>query len=1088
MRRLKRTALAVAIAALAVLGAATSAAASQRGPELKLVVPDSVEAGESATMRTFIFNNTGQRFGSPITIAWSVSGDAEVIAGGPFESSAGGDLASVKSTECSPPGGSQTCTIALTPLGLAPGIALSQREPPPLIAASPSASGELVLDARLSVPGAPAVEVERTISVGPPLSFGIEEWKMPVFGSDESQRLQAGSTPSKVENTLRFTTFARSKELGLRESIKDAVVHLPPGWVGNPQAVPYCHYVDFARFLSNTPDCPRDTQVGIFKGVLTGQPLVEPLFNIEPAPGEPARFGFNFASVPTILDAHLRQGDYGVDVSSTDVNTTLTVQAPEFEFWGVPGDPRYDGMGGLCLGSGGAVGSNGETCPASIGRTSFLRLPTHCTGEPLRFPLEMDTWEHPDVVHSASFDASPVQDCDNVPFDPDLSVVASSVEAESPTGLRAEVEVPNQGLENPEAISESDVKEVKVALPQGVTLNPSQAEGLEVCAPAQYKSSELSFHPDGTKGCPSDSKIGTVEVHSPVLEETIPGNVYVAKPYDNPFDSLLAIYVVLEEPMRGILVKLAGKVEPDERTGRIVTTFSDLPQLPFTSFEFRFREGARAPLVTPPTCGTYTTEAEFTPWANPNRKITKTTSFQITRGIGGGPCPSAGLPPFKPGLQAGALNNRAGAFSPFNVRLFRTDSEQEFTNFSIKLPPGILGKLAGVGSCSDAAIAAAKLREGSPTGGQEEIERPSCPASSLLGRTLAGAGVGSVLTYAPGKIYLAGPYHGSAISLVSITAAKVGPFDLGTVVVRFALRVNPETAEIFIDPTGSDPIPHIIKGVTVHLRDIRSYVDRPEFTLNPTSCERTSTASTLLGSGLDFSSSADDLPVTVATPFQAADCGALTFKPKLTLGLRGATKRAGNPALRAVLTKAPGEANLARVQVTLPKSEFLDNAHIGTVCTRVQFNAGAHPGDACPPKSVYGAARVFSPLIDYPLEGPLFLRSNPERELPDLVAALHGAAFDIVAVGNVDSVKGGGIRTTFANVPDAPLSKVILTMAGRKKGLLENSTNLCANPRATVKLDAHNGKTHDFNPLVKADCGKGKRTAHNHNFNKRSPR
>ncbi len=408
------------------------------------------------------------------------------------------------------------------------------------------------------------------------------------------------------------------------------------------------------------------------------------------------------------------------------------------------------------------------------------------------------------------------------------------------------------------------------------------------------------------------------------------------------------------------------------------------------------------------------------------------------------------------------------------MRLTRNDGEQEFTNFSIKLPPGVTGKLAGIPFCSDAAIAAAKARTGS-TGGAEELASPSCPAASQVGRTLVGAGVGSLLTYVPGKVYMAGPYNGSPLSVVAITAAKVGPFDLGTVVVRQALRTNPETAEVFVDATGSDPIPHIIQGIQVHARDIRVYVDRPEFVLNPTSCEPTSTASTVLGSGLDFSSDADNVPVTVTSRFQAADCASLGFKPRLQLSLRGKTRRGGNPALRAVMRPRLGDANAARISVALPQSEFLDQSHIRTVCTRVQFRAGAGNGTACPQGAIYGRARAWTPLLDQPLEGPVFLRSS-ENPLPDLVLALHGL-IDVHAVGRIDSLNGG-IRTTFDFVPDAPITKVVLNMGGGRKSLLENSTNICRGKHeATVKMKGHNGAVRNFGAPLKAKCGKARKQA-----------
>jgi hypothetical protein len=428
-------------------------------------------------------------------------------------------------------------------------------------------------------------------------------------------------------------------------------------------------------------------------------------------------------------------------------------------------------------------------------------------------------------------------------------------------------------------------------------------------------------------------------------------------------------------------------------------------------------------------------------------------------------------------LIAGSINNAAGHFSPFNVRLFRTDTEQEFTRFSIKLPPGITAKLAGTPYCPDSGVALAKSRTGIH-GAQEELEHPSCPVASEIGHSLAGAGVGQALAYAPGKIYLAGPYHGSNLSIVAITAAKVGPFDLGNVVIRYALKIDPETAEAFIDATGSDPIPHIIKGVAVHARDIRAYVDRSGFTLNPTDCTRTSTASTLLGSGLDFFSEADDRPITVSTPYQAADCAALPFKPRLNLKLKGGTKRGAYPALTATAKmNGIGESGIARAEVVLPKSEFIANAHFQTICTKVQFKAGAGNGAECPAKSIYGKATAVTPLLSEPLTGPVFLRSS-EHQLPDLVVALHNNQVDFDLIAHVDSVKGR-LRSTFEAAPDAPVSSFVLEMQGGKKGLFENSTNLCKAPhKAEANFTGQNGKLWDKTPeLVPTAC---KAKAHKH--------
>ena len=602
-----------------------------------------------------------------------------------------------------------------------------------------------------------------------------------------------------------------------------------------------------------------------------------------------------------------------------------------------------------------------------------------------------------------------------------------------------------------------------------IALDDLRAHG--VCSEAQLAQEKLNSEPG--EGCPEAAKIGTVEAESPLVDEPVKGSVFIAAPYDNEFGTLLAFYFVLRNRNLGIIVRQGAKVEPNPITGQLTTTTEGMPQLPISHVRLHFREGARSPLATPPGCGTYDVDAVITPWSGGPPAHT-TSSFQIVSGPEGGGCPSGGTPPFHPRLEAGTRNNPAGTYSPFDLRLTRSDSEQEFTHFSIKLPPGLTGKLAGVGTCSDADIA----RAGDPgRSGAEEEANPSCPSSSQVGSLKVGAGVGPALTYAPGRIYLAGPYHGSPMSLVAIAIAKVGPFDLGTVIQRLALKVNPETAEVFADATGSDPIPHIIKGVLVHARDIRTFTDRPEFTLNPTSCKRTSIASTVLGSGTVFGSESDDQPFTATTPFQAASCASLGFKPDLKLSLKGGTKRGKNPALKAVLTypKGGGYANVASAQVTLPHSEFLDQSHIRTVCTRVQFNAGAGNGSACPPGSVYGKARAITPLLDEELRGPVFLRSSSHK-LPDLVVALHSPKVDLNLIGRIDSIKGGRIRNTFESAPDAPVSKFVLEMQGGKKGLLVNSTNICKHKnRAIAALTGQNGKRHEFKPVLKPRCKKAKK-------------
>jgi hypothetical protein len=919
--------------------------------------------------------------------------------------------------------------------------------------------------------------------------FGVEQFSVQAEEEGGAIARRSGSHPFQFTTTLQLNSGAVTpgdrrdatvEQPALPRNLRSS---LPAGLVGNAAAMPQC---DMKSFLNSTElinACPDESAVGVSSVTIvepanTGLVRVAvPVFNLTPAHGEPARFGFTTIGVPVVIDTALDPEDHNRIVASVhNIRQIAEFLSSTLTLWGTPGDPRHDNARGWrCVYK---ISKLGGACerPANLSETPLLRLPVSCNA-PLDFGLELEPWNVPigSVVDSKPFSGEPLRGCNQVPFDPTIAAAPTSMLAANPSGLDFRLDMPNSGLLSKDAIAEGQAKKVEVTLPEGMTVNPSEGEGLVGCSPAQY-AAETASSLSG-EGCPEASKVGTVQISTPLLVEEAHGSLYVATPHDNPSGSLIALYMVAKIPERGILVKQAGKVEADPVTGQLTTTFDDLPQIPFTTFKLHFREGGRAPLVTPPACGKYDVVAKFTPWSAadpdnpaPSEVVTRTSSFEVERGVDGGACPSGGLPPFHPGLLAGTINNAAGHYSPFNLRLSRKDGEQEFTHFSIKLPPGVVGKLAGVPFCSDAAIAAAKARTG-PNGGAEELASPSCPAASEVGRTLVGAGVGASLTYVPGKVYLAGPYHGSALSIVSITAAKVGPFDLGTVVVRAGLKVNPDTAEVFVDATGSDPIPHIIQGIVVHARDIRVYVDRPEFVLNPTSCERTSTASTVLGSGLDFGSAADDQPVTVTSPFQAADCASLGFKPKLALTLKGGTKRGDTPRFKAVLTARKGDANVGAAQVTLPHSEFLEQAHIKTVCTRVQFAAGGGNGEQCPPASIYGHAKAVTPLLDEPLVGPVYLRSS-SHELPDLVAALHSGKIDINLDGHIDSIKNGRIRNTFEAVPDAPVTRFTLEMQGGKKGLLVNSTNLCKSKhRAIAAFTGQNGKRHDFNPLLKVRCG-----------------
>jgi hypothetical protein len=966
-------------------------------------------------------------------------------------------------------------------------------------------------EVQVSGGGAPATSQRRELTIsGEPTPFGVRNYEMDLEEEGGAPSTHAGAHPFQFTTQINLNqgrdihSLAQiegtPEEAGKPEVIpaglaKDVAFNLPPGLIGNPSKLTKCTTAQFftqATTSSSENLCPVSSAVGVATSLVHEPAVVgtvalpEPIFNMEPGFGEPARFGFYvlIANAPVLIDTSVRSGnggDYGVTAAVSNITQTAAFLSSTATFWGVPGDPRHAAQRGWgCFWEARGLPSRSACLPDTETHPAVLfSNPTSCAA-PLKTSVEIDAWEDR-IIRRFLGKFSPsanLAGCNQVPFAPAIHSEPTSSAATSPTGLNFDINVNDEGLDNAEGLVQSQIKRAVVTLPQGFTTNPSVAEGLHACPQGAYEASTVEA---GT-GCPEDSKIGEVEIESPLIEgKKVLGSLFVAKQGENPnADNLLTIYMVAKNAELGVMIKQALKVTPNPVTGQLVTEVDDIPQLPFSKFHLSFRQGQRSPLVTPPTCGTYTVTADLYPYSEPNTPVHDESSFQITQGPEGLGCPS-GTPPFHPGLEAGTINNSAGTYSPFYTHITRKDSEQEITRFSIKLPTGLLAKLKGVSECSDAAVAAAKARE-TEGGATEEEAHPSCPANSEVGSTKVGTGVGNVLAYAGGRLYLAGPYHGSPISLVSVNYAKVGPFDLGTVVVRFALDVNHETAEVSVDGANSDPIPHIVDGIPIHLRDIRAYVNRPGFTLNPTSCAKKSTAATILGSGASFTSSADDVPVTVSSPFQAADCASLGFKPKLALNLVGKkTHRGALPAFKAVLTypKGGAYANIAKAQVTLPKSEFLEQGHLKNVCTRKVFETGTNPGENCPKNSIYGKARAVTPLLDAPLEGPVYLRTGYGTRLPELAAALNGPQISITLAGTIDSVhkkgtEGSQIRNTFALVPDAPVEKFTLELKGGKKGLLVNSTDVCKGThKALAAFTGQNGKLDEYEPALKAQCGKG---------------
>ena len=933
---------------------------------------------------------------------------------------------------------------------------------------------------------------------------GKEGFAVAVKTEDGKPSSAAGTHPGEWSMHLGFNESGGFPDGDPR----DLRIETPQGMLLNPtfqgsvaSELVRCSLVDFQTPRESPYEesrsgesCPLYTQVGtidVHTSFGAGITRRFGLFNLKAAPGVPAQLGAAPFGSPLVFDVDLTpdsSGRYTLSLQASEFSQALDVSGVDINLWGVPWSLTHDPERGNCLNEANPAAYYGElhkivivegkekfipaTCgvgpPGEYPPKAFLTLPTECSPA-LSFTATADSWQQPAKVSASATNNNtldqPValKECSSLPFTPQPIGLLNTTNASTSSGYAFRLSADQEGLAQPTQPVASAARKVVVHLPQGVTVNPSVGAGLIGCTPAQY-AAETPFNGQG-QGCPNGSKIGDFIVQTPLFEnvagrEFFNGAIYLASPRNNPSGNLVAVYLVAKLPSRGVMIALAGKIDPNPIDGTITATFEGLPELPYTDLEMSFRAGQRAFLISPPACGEAITRTEMTPWSNETTVPSTPTSSDITSGVDFGPCPS-GTPPFNVEATTGGINSNVNSYTPYYVHLTRHDTDQEITSYSLVLPKGITGKLAGVPYCPEAEIEAARQDSGF---GEEA--HPSCPAASQVGRTVTGYGVGPALTYASGRIYLAGPYHGAPLSLVTVNSATVGPFDLGTIVIRSAFQVDPHTAQLRIDSSASDPIPHIIDGIPLHLREVRIYVDRPEFTHNPSSCEPSELESTITGSGASFESQADDSSLAISRHFQLLNCSTLGFKPKLGIRLRGNFHRGGYPQLRATFAaRGPQDSNLRRIEVEMPHAEFLAQNHIREVCSRVQFNA-----KKCPPGSVYGSATAYTPLLAEPLHGNVYLRSSTGK-LPDLVADLYSGAVRIVVEGHIGPTKQGGVDAFFDELPDQPLERFVMTLRGGKHGLLTNSTDICAAPPfASVSSIAQNNIGAKFDTVLRGTC------------------
>jgi hypothetical protein len=929
--------------------------------------------------------------------------------------------------------------------------------------------GGLVNEVVVNGGGAASTTTRHALTVSPtPALFGVEDLRLVPTNEDGSIDTQAGSHPFQLTTTVAVNTSIQPEYItyithgpGPYDQpvalTKDLHFSLPAGLVGNPQVIPQCTSQEFDALLPPfyLNACPAETAIGIasvrLDEVGTRGTVTVPLFNLVPVVGEPARFGFTIAHVPVILDTAVRTGgDYGVVVSVNNISQVYGFMGSEVTFWGVPADPSHNNVRGWQCLIDTIVGGN-EPCVAPVHPRliPFLTLPTSCSGPAgMRTTVEADSWSEPGVFKNRESLVEEIPGvplglvgCNRLPFEPSISVAPDGQAASTPSGLTVGVHVSQEGALNPTGLAPADVKDTTVTLPAGIQISPAGADGLEACSLAQIG---LEEHADPS--CPDGSKVATAEIHTPLLPNPLVGQVYLAAQNANPFGSLVAMYIVAKDPVSGVLVKFAGQVTLDPVTGQLVSTFKNTPQLPFEDLTLHFFGSARAPLTTPPLCGTYTTQASISPWSG-NAPANSSSSFQITSGPNGAPCSDP--QPFTPGFQAGSTNLQAGAFGPFTLTMSRPDADQTLSRVEMQMPPGLLGTLSSVKLCPE-----------------PQASVGACGEDSLIGHTVVSAGLGNdPFTVTGGKVFITTGYKGAPYGLSILNPAKAGPFDLGTVVVRASIFVDPHTAALKI---VSDPLPTILDGIPLQIQHVNVTVDREKFTFNPTNCNKTAINGTL--------SSTEGAKAAVSTSFQVTNCATLAFKPKLTASTSGKTSRANGASLHVKLTypEGPYDANIARVKVDLPKQLPSRLTTLQKACPAAVFDA--NPAN-CPKESMVATATATTPVLPVPLTGPAYFVSHGGEAFPDLIVVLQGYGATVDLVGTTFISKAGITSSTFKTVPDVPVGTFELTLPQGKYSALAANGNLCKSKLAmpTSFVGQNGAEQHVSTPIAVTNCPKHKK-------------
>ncbi len=842
--------------------------------------------------------------------------------------------------------------------------------------------------------GAPAASADVPI---PP-----ENLKLEVLDSAGNPENRAGAHPDRMITKVKIPETG-----GVPESSKDTVIDFPPGMSGDPGSVPVCPRERFDRannffeeLIGEIEVCPFQAQVGNLVAIRDSGTSEIPVYNLEPAPGEVAAFGVVNLGLRLKFSGRLRPADFGLTTSLNGL-PEFSLEGPViesyFEFWGVPADHQKV--------------PEGET-PAP--RRALLTLPTTCDG-PLEIGIRERTWEHQNEWYSGvASTGTPLVGCQDLPFSPGIAYQLENPVADTPTGIDIDQTFPQNN--DPDGRVNAQLRSARLELPAGMGISLGTASQFNACTDAEFK-----LGSDEPAVCPHSAKVGTVEIGAAQLAEPLIGRVYIGE--ERP-DARFRLFVVAAG--EGIESKFVGAMRPDPVTGRLTTVLSDMPQIPLDHLRMHFDGGPRALLVTPLTCGPTTVTATMTPYSG-------TPPVTVSGGAMVGPRPGTrcGAPaPFAPSLDIGLSSRRAGRPTSFSTVIGRKDGEQSTSRFSTALPAGLSASLSSVTACPEAAVQAG-----------------SCTAASKIGDAFIDIGSGSQTAEVAGDAHLTGPYHGDPFGLAMIFHLNIGPFHLGTFVVRAAMKLDPQTGQV---STQTETLPQTFEGVPIRFQRISLDINRPGFLTAPTSCTPKRVTATI--------QSTEGVVVHPSREFSVRGCIDLPFKPSLSLALTDRTQlhRHGHPGLRISMRGRKGEANMRSLGLLLPDGVKFSAANLRELCPRAE----ALKGD-CPKGARVGTGFGRTRLLDKSLKGSVYAVQPRGDGEPDLWTNLKGEGTEF-NLRSTASTKNGRVANGFEDLPDMPLSLFTMEFAAGKRGFLTLDRDLCIKGKAQrlfapATFEAHSG-------------------------------